>query len=159
MGVGEPDEMAFPIVVESLQAEAAKAENGGYADNGGESFKEAAATYMAKVFDVKDIDPETDVVHSIGSKTALSMIPACFINRGDYVLMTVPGYPVLGTHAKYLGGEVYNMKLEAGNDFLPDLDAVPADVLAKAKIMVLNYPNNPTGASATLEFFGKVVEC
>ena len=158
MGVGEPDEMAFPIVVDSLQAEAAKAENGGYADNGGESFKEAAATYMAEVFDVKDIDPETEVVHSIGSKTALSMIPACFINQGDYVLMTVPGYPVLGTHTKYLGGEVYNMKLEAGNDFLPDLDAVPADVLAKAKIMVLNYPNNPTGASATLEFFGKVVE-
>ena len=158
MGVGEPDEMAFPIIVDSLQAEAAKHENRGYADNGGESFKKAAATYMSNVFGVKDIDPDTEVVHSIGSKTALSMIPGCFINQGDYVLMTVPGYPVLGTHAKYLGGEVYNMKLEEDNDFLPDLEAVPADVLAKAKIMVLNYPNNPTGASATLEFFGKVVE-
>jgi LL-diaminopimelate aminotransferase len=157
MGVGEPDEMAFPVVVEALQAEAAKPENRGYADNGGEAFKQAAAQYMAEVFDVSDIDPATEVVHSIGSKTALSMIPACFINPGDYVLMTVPGYPVLGTHAKYLGGEVHNMKLEEANDFLPDLDAVPADVRAKAKIMVLNYPNNPTGASATLEFFAKAV--
>ena len=158
MGVGEPDEMAFPVVVEALQTAAAKPENRGYADNGGEEFKKAAAQYMADVFGVNDIDPDTDVVHSIGSKTALSMIPACFINPGDYVLMTVPGYPVLGTHAKYLGGEVYNMKLEAANDFLPDLDAVPADVVAKAKIMVLNYPNNPTGASATLDFFAKAVE-
>ncbi len=157
MGVGEPDEMAFPIVVETLQAEAAKPENRGYADNGGDHFKQAAAKYMAEVFDVTDIDWSTEVVHSIGSKTALSMIPACFINPGDYVLMTVPGYPVLGTHAKYYGGEVYNMKLEEANGFLPDLDAVPADIVAKAKIMVLNYPNNPTGASATLEFFEKAI--
>ena len=71
--------------------------------------------------------------------------------------MTVPGYPVLGTHAKYLGGQVYNMPLEAENNFLPNLDAVPADVVEKAKIMVLNYPNNPTGASATLEFFEKAI--
>ncbi|MEM8867971.1 MAG: LL-diaminopimelate aminotransferase [Verrucomicrobiota bacterium] len=157
MGVGEPDEMAFPIVVKTLQEQAAKPENRGYADNGGDDFKAAAAQYMADVFGVTGIDPDTEVVHSIGSKTALSMIPACFINSGDYVLMTVPGYPVFGTHAKYLGGEVYNMPLEAANDFLPDLDAVPADVMAKAKIMVLNYPNNPTGASATLEFFEKAV--
>ncbi|MGB0414254.1 MAG: LL-diaminopimelate aminotransferase [Coraliomargarita sp.] len=157
MGVGEPDEMAFPIVVKTLQEEAAKPENRGYADNGGDEFKQAAAQYMADVFGVKNINADTEVVHSIGSKTALSMIPACFINPGDYVLMTVPGYPVLGTHAKYLGGEVYNMPLEAENNFLPDLDAVPADVVAKAKIMVLNYPNNPTGASATLEFFEKAI--
>jgi LL-diaminopimelate aminotransferase len=157
MGVGEPDEMAFPIVVKTLQEAAAKPENRGYADNGGDEFKAAAAKYMADVFGVNDIDPVTDVVHSIGSKTALSMIPACFINPGDIVLMTVPGYPVLGTHAKYLGGEVYNMPLKEENDFLPELDAVPTDVAAKAKIMVLNYPNNPTGASATLAFFEKAI--
>ncbi|MGZ0655358.1 LL-diaminopimelate aminotransferase [Coraliomargarita sp. W4R53] len=157
MGVGEPDEMAFPIVIKTLQEEAAKSENRGYADNGGDEFKKAAAQYMSDVFAVNDIDADTEVVHSIGSKTALSMIPACFINPGDYVLMTVPGYPVLGTHAKYLGGHVHNMELREENNFLPDLDAVPADVLAKAKIMVLNYPNNPTGASATLEFFAKAV--
>jgi LL-diaminopimelate aminotransferase len=157
MGVGEPDEMAFPIVVKALQDAAAQPENRGYADNGGDEFKAAAAQYMSDVFGVKDIDPATEVVHSIGSKTALSMIPACFINPGDVVLMTVPGYPVLGTHAKYLGGEVYNMPLKEENNFLPELDAVPADVVAKAKIMVLNYPNNPTGASATLEFFEKAI--
>lgn len=157
MGVGEPDEMAFPMVVETLQAEAAKPENRGYADNGGDGFKKAAAKYMADVFGVDNIDPDSEIIHSIGSKTALSMLPACFINPGDYVLMTVPGYPVLGTHAKYLGGEVYNMPLKEENDFLPQLDEVPADVVAKAKILVLNYPNNPTGASATLEFFEKAV--
>ncbi|MEM1222443.1 MAG: LL-diaminopimelate aminotransferase [Verrucomicrobiota bacterium] len=157
MGVGEPDEMAYPVVVETLQNEAADADNRGYADNGGEDFKKAAATYMADVFGVKGIDWDTGIVHSIGSKTALSMIPACFINPGDYVLMTVPGYPVFGTHAKYLGGKVYNMPLEEANDFLPDLEAIPAEVVAKAKVMVLNYPNNPTGASATLEFFEKAV--
>ena len=157
MGVGEPDEMAYPPVIQALQEEAAKPENRGYADNGGEDFKEAAAKYMEEVFGVSDIDSTTEVVHSIGSKTALSMIPACFINPGDYVLMTVPGYPVLGTHAQYMGGHVHNIKLEEANNFLPDLDAVPAGVLAKAKILVLNYPNNPTGASATLDFFAKAV--
>ena len=157
MGVGEPDEMAFPIVVKALQDAAAQPENRGYADNGGDGFKAAAAQYMSAVFGVNDIDPTTEVVHSIGSKTALSMIPACFINPSDVVLMTSPGYPVLGTHAKYLGGEVYNMPLKEENNFLPELDAVPADVVAKAKIMVLNYPNNPTGASATLEFFEKAI--
>ena len=157
MGVGEPDEMAFPIVIQSLQEESAKPENRGYADNGGEEFKEAAAKYMGEVFGVCDIDPRTEVVHSIGSKTALSMVPACFINPGDYVLMTVPGYPVLGTHAKYLGGHVHNIKLEEDSDFLPDLDSVPAEIVAKSKILVLNYPNNPTGASATLDFFAKAV--
>ncbi len=158
MGVGEPDEMAFPVVVKALQDAASKPEYRGYADNGGDEFKAAAVRYMSEVFGVNNIDPETEVVHSIGSKTALTMIPACFINPGDYVLMTVPGYPVLGTHTEYLGGQIYNMPLEKKNDCLPDLDAIPAEVLSKAKIMVLNYPNNPTGASATIEFFEKAVE-
>lgn len=158
MGVGEPDEMAFPVVVKALQDAAGKPEYRGYADNGGDEFKTAAAKYMSDVFGVKGIDPETEVVHSIGSKTALTMIPACFINPGDVVLMTVPGYPVLGTHTKYLGGQVCNMPLEKKNNFLPDLDGIPADILAKAKIMVLNYPNNPTGASATIDFFEKAVK-
>ncbi|MCC5788642.1 MAG: LL-diaminopimelate aminotransferase [Opitutales bacterium] len=157
MGVGEPDEMAFPLVVETLCKEAAKPENRGYADNGGPEFREAAARYMSKVFGVKDLDPETEVLHSIGSKTALSMIPACFINPGDYVIMTSPGYPVLGTHAKYYGGLVHNVPLEEENDFLPNLGTIPTEVLEKAKILVLNYPNNPTGASATKEFFEQAV--
>ncbi|MFP4166305.1 MAG: LL-diaminopimelate aminotransferase [Opitutales bacterium] len=157
MGVGEPDEMAFPEVVRTLQQEAEKPENRGYSDNGGDTLKQSAARYMANVFGVKGIDPNSQIIHSIGSKTALSMLPACFVNPGDYVLMTTPGYPVLGTHAAYYGGKVYNMPLNAENGFLPDLDAVPADVRERAKIMVLNYPNNPTGASATPEFFEKAV--
>jgi len=157
MGVGEPDEMAYPEVVQKLQIEASLPENRGYADNGCESFCRAASRYMEEVFGVAGIDPETEILHSIGSKTALTMIPACFINPGDVVLMTTPGYPVLGTHAKYYGGEVYNMPLREENGFLPDLGAVPADICKKAKIMVLNYPNNPTGASATRAFYEEAV--
>lgn len=157
MGVGEPDEMAFPAVVDLLYQEARKPENRGYADNGDDVLKEAAARYMERVFDVKGIDPKTEVIHSIGSKAALSILPAAFVDPGDVVLMTVPGYPVFGTHAKYYGGIVYPLPLKEENQFLPDLDNVPNDVASKAKVLVLNYPNNPTGASATPEFFEKVV--
>jgi LL-diaminopimelate aminotransferase len=158
LGVGEPDEMAFPEVVEALSAEARKPENRGYADNGDSVLKQAATRYLEKVCGVKGINPETEVLHSIGSKAALSILPAVLINPGDYVLMTTPGYPVFGTHAKYYGGLVHNLPLTEVNQFLPDLDSVPTDVLQKAKVLVLNYPNNPTGASATAEFFAKVVE-
>src|SRR5512136_2176928 len=157
MGVGEPDEMAFPDVVAKLHAEAQKPENRGYADNGDAVLKQTAARYLDQVFGVPGINPETEVLHSIGSKAALSILPAALINPGDYVLMTTPGYPVFGTHAKYYGGLVHNLPLTEENQFLPDLDAVPAEVLKQAKVLVLNYPNNPTGASATPEFFAKVV--
>ncbi len=158
LGVGEPDEMAFPEVVETLCSEARKPENRGYADNGDTVLKQAAARYLENVCGVKGINPETEVLHSIGSKAALSILPAALINPGDYVLMTIPGYPVFGTHAKYYGGLVHNLPLTEANQFLPDLNSVPAEILKKAKVLVLNYPNNPTGASATPEFFAKVVE-
>lgn len=157
MGVGEPDEMAFPEVVKALCAEARKPENRGYADNGDAVLKQAAVRYLEGVCGVQGINPETEVLHSIGSKAALSILPAALINPGDYALMTTPGYPVFGTHARYYGGLVHNLALTEANRFLPDLDSVPAAVLAKAKVLVLNYPNNPTGASATPEFFAKVV--
>lgn len=157
MGVGEPDEMAFPEVVDKLCEEARKAENRGYADNGDLVLKQAAARYLERVCGVSGINPETEVIHSIGSKAALSILPAALINPGDYVLMTTPGYPVFGTHAKYYGGQVHNLPLTEQNNFLPDLKSVPADILKKAKALVLNYPNNPTGASATPEFFAEVV--
>ncbi len=158
MGVGEPDEMAFPDVVAKLHEEARKPENRGYADNGDGVLKQAAARYLERVCGVVGINPETEVVHSIGSKAALSILPAAFINPGDYVLMTTPGYPVFGTHSKYYGGLVHNLPLTEANHFLPDLKSIPADVLSKAKVLVVNYPNNPTGASATPEFFREVVE-
>jgi LL-diaminopimelate aminotransferase len=157
-GVGEPDEMAFPGVVQSLQEEAEKPENRGYADNGIVEFKEAAARYMQNVYGVRGINPETDVLHGIGSKPMLAMIPAVFINPGDVTLMTVPGYPVVGTHTRWYGGEVVNLPLREENRFLPDLDAVPVDVKRRAKLLYINYPNNPTGAGATETFFRKVVK-
>lgn len=156
-GVGEPDDMAFPQVRDALKAEADRWENRGYSDNGIPEFKEAAARYMEKVYGVK-VDPATEVVHGIGSKPVLAMFSDIFINPGDVVLMTVPGYPVLGTHAQWLGGEVYNLSLEAKNNFLPDLKSIPEDILKRAKILVINYPNNPTGACATVDFFKEVVE-
>ncbi len=158
LGVGEPDEMAFPEVVAKLAEEARKPENRGYADNGDDVLKQAAARYMERVCGVRGIDPETEVMHSIGSKAALSILPAALVNPGDYVLMTTPGYPVFGTHAKYYGGLVHPLPLLEANGFLPDLDSIPPEVLRKSKALVLNYPNNPTGASATPEFFAKVVE-
>jgi len=156
LGVGEPDAMADAGIIDTLYAEARKPENRGYADNGDTVLKQAAARYLRQVCGVT-VDPETQVVHSIGSKAALSILPTALINPGDVVLMTVPGYPIFGTHAKYYGGAVYNLPLREENNFLPDLKNIPADVLAKAKVMVLNYPNNPTGASATPEFFAEVV--
>ena len=158
LGVGEPDEMAFPEVVEALCSEARQPENRGYADNGDAVLKQAAARYLERVCGVPGINPETQVIHSIGSKAALSILPYTLVNPGDYVLMTTPGYPVFGTHARYLGGQVHNLPLTEDRGFLPDLDSVPAEVLRKAKVLVLNYPNNPTGASATPEFFTRVVE-
>ena len=157
MGVGEPDEMADATVVSELAAQAAKPENRGYTDNGVYEFKEAAAKYMAEVFGVTGLDPQTQINHSIGSKPALAMIPQIFINSGDVTIMTVPGYPVMGTHSAFFGGEVFNLPLTRDRSFLPDLDSVPDDIAGRAKLLYLNYPNNPTGAAATREFFKKVV--
>ncbi|HEY2492574.1 MAG TPA: LL-diaminopimelate aminotransferase [Paenibacillus sp.] len=158
LGVGEPDEMADAGIVAKLAEEAAKPENRGYSDNGIPEFKAAAAQYLKEVFRVDGIDPDTEIVHSIGSKPALAMLPSCFINPGDITIMTVPGYPVLGTHTKYLGGEVFTVELKKENQFLPDLNSIPEDIARRAKLLYLNYPNNPTGASATVEFFISVVE-
>ena len=157
MGVGEPDWMADKIIVDELAAQAAKPENRGYTDNGIAEFKVAAAEYMADVYGVKGLDPATHINHAIGSKPALAMMPTVFINPGDVTLMTVPGYPVMGTHTAYYGGEVYNLPLERKNGFLPNLDAIPEDTLKRAKLLYINYPNNPTGAVADAKFYEKVV--
>lgn len=157
-GVGEPNEMAFPMVVEALKIECAKSENKGYADNGIAELKGAAAKYMEEVFGVSGIDPEKEVNHSIGSKPALAMLPDAFINKGDATLMTVPGYPVMATHTEWHGGRAVKLPLLEENGFLPDLDALGEKDLKGAKLLYLNYPNNPTGAVATRDFFEKVVE-
>lgn len=157
LGVGEPDEMAFPSVIKTLQLEAEKPENRGYTDNGTEEFKKAAVVYMEKVYGVHGLDPAKHVNHTIGSKPGLAMVPLVFINPGDITLMTVPGYPVMGTHTQYLGGQIVNLPLTEANHFLPDLKKIPSAVLKKTKLLYLNYPNNPTGATATRAFYEEVV--
>ncbi|PBC72785.1 LL-diaminopimelate aminotransferase [Fibrobacter intestinalis] len=158
MGVGEPDWMADPSVVERLAVEAQKYENRGYADNGILPFQEAAAAYMQNVFGVSGLNPQTEICHSIGSKPALAMLPQVFINPGDVAIVTVPGYGVLATMTRFLGGEAYALPLLPENDFLPDLNAVPPEIAKRAKLLYINYPNNPTGAVATPEFFQEVID-
>jgi LL-diaminopimelate aminotransferase len=156
-GIGENDDMADPVVREALKREVDKLENRGYADNGIQAFKDAAANFMNRVFGVS-LDPVTEVNHAIGSKPALAMLPAAFINPGDVTLMTVPGYPVAGTHTKYYGGEVYKLPLREENGFYPDLASIPPDIRKRAKLLVLNYPNSPTGAVATPAFYRQVID-
>jgi LL-diaminopimelate aminotransferase len=158
MGVGEPDWPADNLVVKTLAEEAGKPENRWYADNGIPEFQETAARYLEKVYGITGLIPSENIIHGIGSKPVLAMLPICFINPGDITLTTVPGYPVSATYTKYLGGEVFNLPLYESNSFLPDLDSVPLSVLSRAKLLYINYPNNPTGAVATREFFNKVVD-
>ena len=156
-GICENDEMAPESVRRAMADEINQPRNRVYADNGIAEFKEAVARLMAREFNVR-LDPVTEINHCIGTKTALAMLPAAFVNPGDVTLMTVPGYPVAGTHTKYYGGEVHRLPLLAENDFLPDLDSIPADIRRRAKLLVINYPNSPTGKVASREFYAKVVD-
>jgi LL-diaminopimelate aminotransferase len=157
MGVGEPDWPADQLVVKALSEEAGKPENRWYSDNGIPEFQEAAAGYLKKVYGLTGLVPSENIIHGIGSKQILAMLPICFINPGDILLTTVPGYPVTATYTKYLGGEVFNLPLLEANSFLPDLSTIPQPILKRAKLLYLNYPNNPTGAVATVKFFREVV--
>jgi LL-diaminopimelate aminotransferase len=156
-GIGENDAMAPESVRGVMKSEIDQPENRGYADNGIPAFKEAVARFMQRMFGVT-LDPATEINHCIGSKPALAMISACFINPGDVTLMTVPGYPVAGTHTKYYGGEVHRLPLLPQNSYFPDLDGIPADVRKRTKLLVINYPNSPTGRVATVDFYRKVVD-
>jgi LL-diaminopimelate aminotransferase len=156
-GIGENDDMAPAVVREAMKREVDRIENRGYADNGIMEFREAAARFMQRVFGVK-LDPVTEINHAIGSKPAYAMLPAVFINPGDVTLMTVPGYPVAGTHTAYYGGEVHRLPLLPQNNFFPDLEGIPADILRRAKMLVINYPNSPTGKVATRDFYKRVIE-
>jgi len=156
-GIGENDEMA-PTGVRAVMAQEINVPgNRGYADNGIAAYKESAARFMQRNFNVT-LDPNTEINHCIGSKTALAMLPAAFINPGDVTLMTVPGYPVAGTHTKYYGGEVHRLPLLAENDFFPDLKSIPPEIAKRAKMLVINYPNSPTGRVATRAFYEQVID-
>jgi len=156
-GIGENDAMAPESVRGVMEREISRPENRGYADNGIAEYREAVARFMAREFGVS-LNPATEINHCIGTKPALAMLPAAFIDPGDVTLMTVPGYPVAGTHTQYYGGEVHKLPLLPENDFLPDLESIPAEVRRRAKLLVINYPNSPTGRVATRDFFQRVIE-
>lgn len=156
-GIGENDSMADATVRSELTVQANRPENRGYMDNGPAEYKQAVARFMDRQFGV-ELDATTQINHCIGSKTALSMLPACFINHGDITMMTVPGYPVAGTHTRYYGGSVHRLPLLAENDFYPDFSAVSSETWAKTKMLVLNYPNSPTGQVATEAFYREIIE-
>ncbi len=157
-GVGEPDQIAPWPIREAMKKAVDDPANRGYSDNGIREFRVAACRYMKDFFGVADLNPDTEVNHSIGSKPALALLPLCFINPGDVVLTTVPGYPVLATHARYAGGEIVKIPLHRENGFFPDLHKIPAATAKRAKLFYVNYPNNPTGTAATPEFFDRLIE-
>lgn len=156
-GVGEPDQMAPVPIREALKRAVDDPANRGYADNGIREFNLAAARYLEVFFGVRGVDPDREINHSIGSKSALAMLPLCYINPGDIALVTVPGYPVLATHTRFLGGEVVKLPLWKQNGFYPDLESVPAEVARRAKLFYVNYPNNPTGAAPSEAFFDALI--
>ena len=155
-GIGESDDMAYHTVIRKLTYETRKWENRVYADNGIEEFKEVCADFLKRHYKLNV--SKKNINHCIGAKSALSILPFLLIDEGDYLLTTTPGYAVMPNVTKWLGGKVYEMEITPKNNFLPDLDKIPLRVLKRAKMMYLNYPNNPTGAVADLNFYEKVVK-
>ncbi|MFO7605720.1 MAG: LL-diaminopimelate aminotransferase [Desulfurivibrionaceae bacterium] len=157
VGVGDPDQPTPKHIIDALCEAVQKPQYHRYPSyTGMNNFREAVSVWYDKRAGVK-LHPLKEVVSLIGSKEGIAHIPLAFINPGDVVLVPSPAYPVYKIATQFAGGIPYEMPLLKENDFLPDLDKIPADVLAKAKMMFLNYPNNPTAASATTEFFVKVV--
>jgi len=157
MGVGEPEELPSENIISRLADETKIKANRIYPCNGIPSFREAAARYVHRLLGI-DFDPATEIMHCIGTKSALAQIPLAFVNPGDRVIATEPGYPVLPKMCTWLGAEVINLKLHDRNAHLPDLNELESLVRERTpKLLLLNYPNNPTGAVATAEFMTKVV--
>lgn len=155
--IGSPDLPPAEFIIETLANEAKRAETHRYTPYGGTpAFRKAVAGYYKNRFNV-DLDPATEVVGLIGSKEGLFNLSQILLDPGDLVLVTNPGYPVYQASAIIAGAEVYTLPLLAENGFLPVLDAIPAAIADRAKLMWLNYPNNPTGAVASLEFFEKAI--
>jgi len=157
LGVGDPDLPTPPHIIESLEKAARDPANHQYPSYSGTGeFRGSVARWYKKRFGV-DLDPCTEVLTLIGSKEGIAHFPLAFINPGDLALVPAPAYPVYHVATMFAGGESYFMPLVKENGFLPDLDAIPEDIARRAKVMFLNYPNNPTGAVAERGFFEKVV--
>lgn len=158
LGVGDPDQPTPAHIVESMCDAVRDPKTHRYPSYTGMlSFREAAANWCKETKGI-DIDAASETLTMIGLKEGIAHIPLAFINPGDVALIPDPGYPVYEIGTRFAGGIPHIMPLLAENDFLPDFDAIPKDVLAKAKLMFLNYPNNPTSATAYLKFFEEVVE-
>ena len=157
LGVGDPDLPTPDHIISAGNKAAQEAANHRYPSYSGMGeFNNAVARWYERRFGVA-LDPGDEVITLIGSKEGIAHIPLAFINPGDWALVTSPGYPVYEIGVKFAGGQVHFMDLLKANNFLPDLDAVPADIARAAKLMFINYPNNPTAATATAEFFDRVV--
>ncbi|MDF0554679.1 pyridoxal phosphate-dependent aminotransferase [Kamptonema sp. UHCC 0994] len=158
MGVGDPDKPTPAHIVQAMQEAIADSSTHNYPPyQGTKDYRQAVVAWMERRFGVKDLNPDTEVVSSIGSKESIHNTFLAFVEPGDYTLISDPGYPVYRTSTIFAGGEPYPMALTAENGFLPDLTAIPEEVATKAKLMWINYPNNPTGAIATLADFEKLV--
>ncbi len=157
LGIGDPDIPTPRRIIARLMEAARDAENHRYpAYEGMLDFRQAVADWYKKRFQVS-LDPRTEVLTLIGSKEGIAHIPLAFVDPGDYVLVPSPGYPVYRVSTIFAGGIPHFMDLKKENQFLPDLSAIPPQVAEKAKLMFINYPNNPTAAVAERPFFEEVV--
>ncbi|MCL5038008.1 MAG: LL-diaminopimelate aminotransferase [Chloroflexi bacterium] len=158
LGIGDPDMPPSRRMVEELKSEIEKSEWHRYPPYAGTAdFKQAAAEFYLDRFGVS-LDPDSEVLGLIGSKEGIAHLPYAVLNPGDYSLVPDPAYPVYGNNTLLTGCMNYYMPLAEENSYLPDLDAIPSEILGKSKLMFLNYPNNPTGAVAPLSFLEKAVE-
>ncbi|MBN2223747.1 MAG: LL-diaminopimelate aminotransferase [Deltaproteobacteria bacterium] len=157
LGVGDPDIPTPAPIVQELAREAARPENHRYPFTAGLSvFRNAVAGWYSRRFGVT-LEPGGEITSVIGSKEGISHVPLAFVNPGDVVLVPEPGYPVYGITSAFVGADVRFMPLTAENNFLPDLGAIPKTVADRAALMFLNYPNNPTAATAGPGYFKEVV--
>jgi LL-diaminopimelate aminotransferase len=158
LGIGDPDRPTPPLVVEAMQEAVADPGTHQYPSNRGRAeFREAVSDFYARRFDVEDLDPDTEVMPAIGAKECIFNLNLAFLDPGDFALASDPGYPVYTGGPLLAGAEPYLLPLRPDHGFTPDLDAIPDDVLAKSKLLFINYPNNPTGAIVPDGFFEKVV--
>jgi len=158
LGIGDPDMPTPPHIVEAMKKSLDNPARHRYPSYEGMlSFRNAAAQWYRKTMNVT-LNPEDEVLTLIGSKEGIAHIPLAFLNPGDVSLVPDPGYPVYNIGSILASAKPFKMPLLAENEFLPDLDAIPKDIAKKAKLMFLNYPNNPTSAIASLKFFEEVVD-
>lgn len=156
-GIGDPDQPTHNFIVDAMANAIRDPANHRYSlGRGTNAFREAAAAYLQRRFGLR-VDPETQIVALIGSKEGIGHLPLAVVNPGEHVLIPQPGYPVYAAATVFAGGVPYYFPLTAENGWLPDLDAIPSNVADSASILFLNYPNNPTGAVADLDFFRHAV--